>query len=287
MPWCPKCKMEYRKGVSVCADCGTPLVEEVKEEEELVAVLLTEKSELAQRFHDFLEYSGVSGSLMGFVEASGEYSVAVPASKEKEAKKLFTGFYLAETEKEAQKTLSSEAEPAMEEASSEESEDTREKDYSLRKAAAVYVKKEDKYKDLSSTAWTFLLVGIAGLIFTVLNILGYVSYFNNPVSYTVGTAMFLFCIGVGASSFRSAKKTKSQIAEEERFTNELRTWMEDNLRESDLLSIQDDTLSDEINFLNKLSYMKERITAQFGDSIEDAFLDEITEEFYNSHFDGR
>ena len=28
MPWCPKCKSEYREGFSVCADCGSELVEE-------------------------------------------------------------------------------------------------------------------------------------------------------------------------------------------------------------------------------------------------------------------
>ena len=28
MPWCPKCKSEYREGFTVCADCGSQLVEE-------------------------------------------------------------------------------------------------------------------------------------------------------------------------------------------------------------------------------------------------------------------
>jgi hypothetical protein len=28
MPWCPKCKSEYREGFTVCADCKVPLVEE-------------------------------------------------------------------------------------------------------------------------------------------------------------------------------------------------------------------------------------------------------------------
>lgn len=32
MPWCPKCKTEYREGFSVCADCGSQLVEELTEE---------------------------------------------------------------------------------------------------------------------------------------------------------------------------------------------------------------------------------------------------------------
>ena len=29
--WCPKCRTEYRDGVKVCADCGTPLVESLEE----------------------------------------------------------------------------------------------------------------------------------------------------------------------------------------------------------------------------------------------------------------
>lgn len=33
MPWCPKCKTEYREGFKVCADCGSELVEEQPLEE--------------------------------------------------------------------------------------------------------------------------------------------------------------------------------------------------------------------------------------------------------------
>lgn len=36
MPWCPKCKSEYREGFTVCADCGTKLVDEEPMENDAV-----------------------------------------------------------------------------------------------------------------------------------------------------------------------------------------------------------------------------------------------------------
>lgn len=32
MPWCPRCRTEYREGFTVCADCGEPLVPELPAE---------------------------------------------------------------------------------------------------------------------------------------------------------------------------------------------------------------------------------------------------------------
>src|SRR3981081_377483 len=31
MPFCPTCRSEYRPGIETCADCGTPLVDELPE----------------------------------------------------------------------------------------------------------------------------------------------------------------------------------------------------------------------------------------------------------------
>lgn len=35
MPWCPKCETEYREGITVCADCGSTLVDELSASQEL------------------------------------------------------------------------------------------------------------------------------------------------------------------------------------------------------------------------------------------------------------
>ena len=52
MPWCPKCKSEYREGFTVCADCGGALVDEgqfLKMEEERAAAEQAKRLELAMQ----------------------------------------------------------------------------------------------------------------------------------------------------------------------------------------------------------------------------------------------
>ena len=52
MPWCPKCKSEYREGFTVCADCGSELVDEeqfLKLEEERAAAEEAQRVALAMQ----------------------------------------------------------------------------------------------------------------------------------------------------------------------------------------------------------------------------------------------
>ena len=48
MPYCPKCDMEFVEGVTVCTDCGGPLVES---REAAQAQKAAEKEKLEQEMH--------------------------------------------------------------------------------------------------------------------------------------------------------------------------------------------------------------------------------------------
>ena len=45
MAWCPKCKNEYREGITVCPDCGETLVSE-EELTDFTSVLFGEQDEM-------------------------------------------------------------------------------------------------------------------------------------------------------------------------------------------------------------------------------------------------
>ena len=66
MPWCPKCKNEYRDGVTVCADCGCELVDSL-EEVERVKLYFGEEEQL-NAMKEFLEYNGIEGIALRFDE---------------------------------------------------------------------------------------------------------------------------------------------------------------------------------------------------------------------------
>ncbi len=96
--------------------------------------------------------------------------------------------------------------------------------------------------------------------------------------------MFAGFLFVGIDSFIRAKKAKAESVEEERFIGQLKTWLDDNLTLSALTAVDQADLSKEANFLNEMNEMKNIITKQFGE-LDQAFLEQFTEEYYNERFD--
>ena len=97
MPWCPNCKNEYREGVHTCVDCGVDLVDELSQEEALVALYTLEKEEVAQKVIDYFEYSKID-SHYEFSEEDQGYVIYVSENDFKKANKAFRAFYTVELE---------------------------------------------------------------------------------------------------------------------------------------------------------------------------------------------
>ncbi len=311
MPWCPKCKIEYVEGKTTCNDCGAELVDDLPEEP--VSFMETKKEKYAEKFVQFLHYSNIDDATYEYDEEKQVWHVMVKEGTLKQVKKLYQAFYSVELSKQLSedKTEDNHSElagdvkeeaPGVTESDStdyfdvaaedddnsmfsrKEIEDIIESSTSKPSVSSAYVKKEDKFRDYKSTAYTFLVVSLLGIAVLILNAVGVIQIFNGYLPYIVMGLLFLIFLGVGFQSLSSAKVAASQIEEENRTTEEITNWLSQNVTVDLLNSLTDEGDSEEIRFFHKLEKMKEMIVGQFGE-LDEAYLDQLAEEFYNNNLE--
>lgn len=303
--WCPKCKNEYREGITLCADCGIDLVEfldESKEDTELLNAFAEEED--AKKLVSYLEYSGIT-SYYEWMEDEKFFAVYINKKDYKKARKAFGAFFTVETAANYEKLLEPKNEendgadenasasgtesPDVEENMGETDEDEDEEMLEEMRSAVSfakqgsYVSKAEKSADYRSSAITFTLFGVVGMIVMGLHWAGVFTFFST-LSSVIITALFVGFFIIGIDSFYRAGKAKKEAAEEDRFIAELTGWLENHLTFDMLTAADQDELSKEANFLNEMNEMKQIIQKQFGE-LDPAFLEQFTEEYYNDHFE--
>ena len=222
MAWCPKCKNEYREGITVCPDCGETLVSE-EELTDFTSVLFGEQDEM-EKLKDFLTYNGVEKSKLVYDETEQVYELFVDAKDEKKAKTIARVF-LEQQEKE-RKENAAEEEAAVEKPNSEE----------LLKAASsqgglTYMNSGAKAEENRSSAWVLLIVGVLGILVMALGITGVLPFnIGNPyMFYGVMSAVFILFIVMGVVSMRNAKLFEKKAESENSLVDTLLKWSEENL----------------------------------------------------------
>ncbi|MDF2951618.1 MAG: hypothetical protein K0S18_1201, partial [Anaerocolumna sp.] len=148
----------------------------------------------------------------------------------------------------------------------------------------TYIKKEEQYKDLISSAYSFLLIAVLGIGLLVLNVLGVIQIFNGILSYLVMGVLFIAFLYVGITSFTKSLKVKTQITEENQVTDKINQWLSENVTAAQLESFVNPEDTEEVQFMHKLDKMKELITATFGE-LDELYLDRLVEEYYNNTFE--
>ncbi len=314
--WCPICKNEYREGITVCADCKVSLVDaldETKEDYEILSEMENESS--AKKLISYLEYSNIPAFLEP-CETTDTFRVCVGKKMLKQAKKAFQAFYTVEiteellnskTDHKTDNDIDSDTPNPLETPTStfqdenftesESSEQTAAAFYSdtenetpkqsslpqIEKSVSnTYVSKAEKSSDYRSSGFTFTIFGIVGIVVMILHWTGVFQYFTT-MSAVIVSIMFIAFLVVGIDSFRRAAKAKAESVEEERFVKELTGWLEQNLTFDELANTDQINMTEEANFLNRISEMKTVIKRQFGD-LDPGFLDQFTEDYYDNHF---
>lgn len=280
MPWCPKCKIEYKEGIKICSDCGSPLLNDIDLETELIVLTKfnLEQENLSKRLVEYLQYSDIRSADYEFDKKLDQWNVLVSEEDFKDAKKLYSAFSMGN------QSLATEQKKQDDDSNSQKINDLEllEEANRLRtEPSHAYVKREEKYKDFQSAFVTFVGFGIAGLIFTLLNALGILHVFNSSFQYIVMVILFLIFIGIGISSKKRANVLKIEAKQEIDTTNAIKEWMNTHITKEKIEAVTDPSVSEEINYFNKTEKIKSLLQEAFGE-LDDSYLDALVEEFYNS-----
>ena len=148
----------------------------------------------------------------------------------------------------------------------------------------TYVLKAEKYKDYTATVGVFLGLGLIGLLFVILNVAGVLSFLNGTLPTIVMGALFLFFIAVGVTTQKKAKELQHEIDDEKKMTDQINEWLSSNVTSEYLESLNDETISAELNYIRVTDTIKEKLSEAFPGQNAD-YLDRLIEDFYSTNFD--
>ena len=155
---------------------------------------------------------------------------------------------------------------------------------SLLSGSGSYVMKSEKYKDYISTQYVFLILGVAGIIFVILNAIGLLTFLNGIFPNLIMGALFLFFVMVGISTAKKARQLKLEIDDEIQLTDKINNWLRSTVTEEFLASISNKEVSEELDYIKKTDAIRDMLVNEFGEQDRD-YLDRLIEEFYSENFD--
>lgn len=277
MPWCPKCKSEYREGFTVCADCGCPLVEE-DQNEGLVSLTFGEAKQM-EALADFLRYSGIQEVKCLKDEQDGQMELMVGKAEVERAAAAVRIFLIQENQRLSEESgeLKSSADTV-----NEETEHFSEADTACRtiRGNTLYQDSSQKADDNRSAGWMLLIVGILGLLLVVLGIVEVLPlHLSNPyLFYGVVGAIFLLFLVAGAVSIKNAKFFAQKAESEHSLRSTMLEWCRESLHAKEIdEQVGAEGVPEEVLYFSRTAYIRERLNHQFINLDQD-FLDQFVDD---------
>ena len=283
MPWCPKCKSEYREGFTVCADCGCELVEE--QMEELVNLTFGDEDQM-KALEAFLKSNQIPGVELRRDENDGLCELLVDRKSKQKAMGVMQVFIMQENSKSAA-VRRTEGEQFDE----EEAEEQLREAATARRAfggGSLYQDSSQRADENRSSAWVLLFVGILGVIVVILGIAGILplSLGNPYLFYGVMGAIFVLFVVAGVVSMKNAKIFAGKAESENSLRSTMLEWCRHNFAGQEIdseIGIGDD--SEEVRYFNRTAYLREKLNHQFVNLDQD-FLDQfIDDQVYGMVFE--
>ena len=151
----------------------------------------------------------------------------------------------------------------------------------------AYVSKKDKKEEMKSTAYTFTIIGLAGIIFLILFETGIISlnvasYMKIMIGIVMG-AMFVIFFIVGLRYFMMLKNADSEVTKEEETYTNLLNWFKDTYPAEKIDASIDGKLEDEQIYFARYEVMFQAINNKYPD-LEESFVDHVIETIYSEYF---
>lgn len=296
MPWCPKCRNEYRKGITVCAECKVELVDSL-EDSPKQAFIFGEKDRM-ERLQSFLIYNDIETDI-DYVEEDHTYQLSVADSQVKQAVKAARIFMQQEEELKSEKDEMIENEEsdaqaetlAQDAETEEETMQEEEPERSERQTYHAYQNSAARAEDNRSSAYTLLAVGGIGFVVVILIFLGVLPIYQNAVTTKylvcgVMGAMFILFIVFGFVSMRSSKVLFSKAKTENSLMAEMTKWCQENLSADkvDEGLFEGEDVAEEQKYFKRAERMKKLISDKFL-NLDEAFLDHFVDEYYQTLYE--
>lgn len=277
MPWCPKCKNEYVKGIKICSDCKVELVESLKAEtvepqltENMVSILYGPYENL-EEILDNIKKAGIESAIVKQRQEDEQYELFVDEKERDKTVKTIQLFL------QAQKELSE-----------GETENNRNINV-MPERYEEYVSAKDKAKEMKSSAIMLMIFGIAGFIVLILMItkvlpFGFGSGGVAIFCYGVMGGFFSLLFGSGIVSLNSSKKMSMKSNEEDSLTKEAKEWANQTFTVENLERvIKYNGDSNQMYFI-RIDFMKRTMMQKFP-KLPESFVDKFIEDKYEELYD--
>ncbi len=155
----------------------------------------------------------------------------------------------------------------------------------------VYRNYEEKAADNKSSAYTLLVVGLAGLVVIILCFCDVIKLpFSESSRFMilgVMGAMFLFFVVMGVVSMKNAGKYAKKAESEKELTKELEKWFveyvtKDKIDEG-LFAEEEADFSDEQKYFKRFDRMKELLSERFL-NLDEGYVDRFLDKHYQDIF---